>query len=161
MIECISYNCVNGLRFGATVEEAIDIFGEPNRKYINQDKTVDLVYDEFRVVFNDNQKFSEFGLYPQTKAKINGVEIPWYFKSIKNIIKLDSDPRIDDVGFIILYELGMTIVDFHTSDDDDFSDKAFGFFSKGIFDDSYDETQPLDFEKIEQKIRIEGLEVEL
>jgi len=143
MIEYVSYKSVNHLEFGASIGETISIFGEPDRQIKDIDGDIELFYKNFTISFNSNNEFIHFGLYPPSIATVNGQKIGWNYEKIKKTIAMDSNPRIDDVGFIILYDLGVTIVDFCTSDDS-LSDKTIGFFKKGQFDEFKKQTQPFD-----------------
>ena len=166
MIEAISYESVNGLKFGASPEEAIRIFGKPESMDQKTNETV-LYYSvtkpndyDYIVYFDSNKGFTDFALVPQTKATINGVEIKWTLKEILDVIYLDSDPRMDDDG-IILYDLGMYIYAFDSSDDDDYSDKTIDFFAKGTMDEWKDKTRPFDIDEIKKYIKERGLDINL
>jgi len=152
MIEAFSYDSINGLKFGATLGEAIEIFGKPASRGKIRSEVEEFFYDKYRIGFDKNNKFSDFELYPQTKAKINGVEIGWTLKEILDIIKLDKDPRIDDDG-ITLYDLGIYIYAFDGSDDDDFSDKTISFFAKGEMDQYKEDSEPFNIDIVKQKIK--------
>ena len=160
MIEVISYDSVNGLKFGGSKEKALQIFASPYSESINDDGSFSLIYEKYSIIFDMNGKFSEFAISPQTKATINGVEIKWTLKEILDVIYLDSDPRMDDDG-IILYDLGIYIYAFDSSDDDDFSDKTIDFFAKGTMDEWKDKTRPFNIEEIKKYIEKRGLDIKL
>jgi hypothetical protein len=163
MIEVISYKSVNGLEFGASPEEVIEIFEEPES--INENKMYYSISDpndyDF-IISLDNNKFVEFLLCPRTKAILNGTPIAWTLKEILHIIELDSNPIIDDYS-ITLYDLGVSFGDFHTSDDDDFSDKTIAFFKKGYWDDIKDKynAKPFNLEELKKEIKDSNLEIDL
>jgi len=160
MIEVVSYDNVNGLKFGATPEETIKIFGEPDSISKDQSDFMQFHYKDFTINFYENDIFKEFILSPCTKAKINGVEIGWTLKEILNVIKLDKDPRMDDDG-ITLYDLGVYIYAFESSDDDDFSNKTISFFARGNMDEFKEATKPFDLEEIKQYIKERELDIVL
>ena len=135
MIEYVSYERVNDLYFGNSPKRAIEVFGEAKDKFEDEQGNTILMYSDYTISFDLNQKFFYFALHPQTTAKINGKSIGWTFDDIKPIITLDSNPT-ESSGFIILRDLGVAIVDFHTSEDDDFSDKVIVFFREGEFDEN-------------------------
>lgn len=160
MIEVISYESVNGLKFGESKEEALQIFASPNSESINDDGSFSLIYEKYSIIFDINSKFSEFTISPQTKATINGVEVKWTLKEMLDVIYLDSDPRMDDDG-IILYDLGIYLYAFDSSDDDDFSDKTIDFFARGTMDEWKENSKPFDLEAIKRNIKEKHLNIKL
>jgi len=161
MIEVISYKSVNGLEFGASPKEVVEVFGEPESKDGRFDN-IEYFYKNFRVDFDNFDNFDNFDIYPQTKATLNGIPIAWTLKEILHIIELDSNPIIDDYS-ITLYDLGVSFGDFHTSDDDDFSDKTIAFFKKGYWDDIKDKynAKPFNLEELKKEIKNSNLEIDL
>jgi hypothetical protein len=160
MIEVISYKSVNGLEFGASPKRVIEVFGEPNDKGFTNNNCIEcLNYDNYSIIF-DGEKFSEFVICPHVKAIVNGVKIGWTLKELLEIIKLDKNPRIDNDG-ITLYNLGMYIYAFDSSDDDDFNDKAIEFFKKGIMDEHKKNTKPFNLEELKKEIKDSNLEIDL
>lgn len=160
MIEVISYETVNGLEFGASPKDAIKIFTNPYFEEINDDGSFSFIYENYSIIFDTNSKFSEFTISPKTKATINGMQIQWTLKGMLDIIYSDSDPRMDDDG-IILYDLGMYLYAFDSSDDDDFSDKTINFFAKGTMNEWKEDTRPFNLEEIKQYIHKMNLNIKL
>lgn len=146
MIEYISYKRVNDLYFNDSPEKAIEIFGEPALKSKSRSGNIELYYSltqkdnyDFTILFDENDKFSEFILYPFTKAKINGTAIGWELNKILNIINLDSNPRMDDYG-ITLYHLGISFGGFKESDN--LGDRSINLFRKDELDEFKEDTKP-------------------
>ena len=144
MIDYISYERVNDLYFNDSSEKAIQVFGEPELKSKSHSDKVEFYYSvskkndyDFAIIFDEDDKFSEFILYPHTKARINGIVIEWELDKILNIINLDNNPRMDDYG-ITLYDLGIAFGSFKETDS--LSEKSINLFRKGIFDDFQEDT---------------------
>ena len=132
MIKYISYKSVNGVPFGATEEEVIQIFGEPENRSIGRANNILLHYDNYSINFNDKNEFVYFGITHRIKEEIiiNTQKIGWTLKEVANIIKMDSNPVVDD-AYIILRDLGVTFINFHDIEDDDMSERVIAFFAKG------------------------------
>jgi len=145
MIECIGYERVNNLYFNDSPEKAIEVFGEPTQKSKSETYTLKFYYDisnkddyDFQIIFENNE-FSEFILYPHTEATINGIKIGWDLKDILNIIKIDTNPRMDNYD-IILYDLGISFGDFKKIGN--YDNRTINLFKKGELDEFKDDTQP-------------------
>jgi len=148
MIEYVPYERVNELYFNDSPEKAIEVFGEPDLKSRDYTGNLEFYYRTpdkndfaFKIIFDENDKFSEFLLYPSTKAQINGIPIGWTLEDIKPIISKDSNPRMDDYG-IILYDLGIAFGSFRESDS--IGDRSINLFRKGELDEFIKDTEPYD-----------------
>ena len=129
MVEYISYESVNGVPFGATEKEVIEVFGEPNSRGDRRGVLI-LDYKNYAVNFNEEGKFVYFGVHRTAKVTINGQLVGWTLKEVADIIRMDSHPVVDD-AYIILRDLGVTFINFHDIEDDDTSDRVMAFFAKG------------------------------
>lgn len=141
MIKYISYKSVNGVPFGATEEEVIQILGKPENRSIDRDNDILLHYDNYSINFNDKNEFVYVGITHRIKEEIiiNTQKAGWTLKEVENIIKMDSNPVVDD-AYIILRDLGVTFINFHDIEDDDMSERVIAFFAKGEMD-VYDSEQ--------------------
>jgi len=133
MTKCISYKGVNGLLFNDSPEKAIEIFGEPTKKEDTSDG-IELHYEHYIIRFDNNKMFREFTLLPTTPYIINNIKGNWTYLGIQSFIKLDNNPQ-EYVGFIILFELGISFVGFHDYPDNNLSEKAIHIFRKHDWDD--------------------------
>jgi hypothetical protein len=166
MIEVISYKSINGLEFGASPKRVIEVFGEPRLKR-NDRGYVEYAFEQYRVIFDKNNNFSEFLLYPRTKATLNGIPIAWTLKEILPIIKSDNNTIIssDDYG-IILPKYGMYIGAYHISDDDDDSDKSIEFLANDVMDEYLIEeieenAKPFNLDELKKEIKNSNLEIDI
>jgi len=146
MIECISYERVNDLYFNDSPEKAIEVFGEPELKSKSRSGNIELYYDiskkntfDYKIIFDENNKFSEFMLYPFTKVKINKMDIKWTLEGILPIIEQDSDPRMDPYS-ITLYDLGILFGEFNPEYIK--SNGSINIFRKGELDEFRKDTKP-------------------
>jgi len=132
MIKYITYESVNGLPFGATVEKAIQIFGKPEEEDVDRADNILLYYENYVINFNDKKEFVYFGIDHRIKEEIiiNTQKAGWTLKEVANIIQMDSNPVVSG-AYIILRDLGVTFINFHDIEDDDMSERAIAFFAKG------------------------------
>jgi len=138
VVKYTSYKGVNGLLFNDSPEKAIEIFGEPNDQLTDSSGNLVFTYKNMTISFDKNKRFFYFALHPKTAAKINDVLNGWTLKDIKPIIALDSNPQ-ESSGFIILRDLGVALVDFNTSEDEDIHNKTIVFFRNGELKKSHAE----------------------
>jgi len=130
MIEYISYESVNGVPFGATENEIIELLGKPDSKDVHKNKRVSLYYQNFTLHLDNKNCFRLIDIVPTAKVTINGQAVGWTLKKVSNIIRMDSYPVVDD-AYITLRDLGVTFVNFHNIKDDDMSERVITFFAKG------------------------------
>ncbi len=128
MIDYKSYESVNGVPFGASEEEVIKVFGEPDSR--DDNVQIALYYKDFTIHLNANG-FFYIGISPFEKVVINGKIAGWTLKEVADIIKMDSHPVVDDAD-IILHDLGVDFINFHDIEDDDTSERVIAFFAKGV-----------------------------
>lgn len=166
MVECISYESVNGLRFGASPDEAIKIIGEPKKTRRKAKETI-LYYKiiksndyDYIIHFDDEEGFTEFELTPKINATLNGLKLGWTLKEVLNIIVLDNNPLVYDDDSIILYDFGVIFGAFLYSDND-FSDKSILFFKKGYRDDLKKYARPFSIEYAKELIKKKHLNIKL
>ena len=141
MIEYHSNERVNDLYFGDSPEKAIEVFGEPKRKIKDREGNLVFMYDDYTISFDKNNKFFYFALHPGVDATINGTKVGWNIDKIKPIIQMDRNP-VEDVGFIILRDLGVAFDNFYTPDDEE-SDKVIVFFRPGEFKQNKTTEKPI------------------
>ena len=146
MISYKGYESVNGVPFGASKEEVIRSFGNPNMETLDNSGNRILMYDDFSVSLDKESKFFYFSVCPGSEVRINGSPVSWKFDGIRKFIEIDGNPR-EDSGFLILKNLGVAFVDFHNSEDGDMSDKVIVFFRKGGFDSPTEYEKPFNLEK--------------
>ena len=142
MIEYISYESVNGIPFGATEEELIEILGKPDKFSKDRKNNLIIRFQDFAINFNQEGKFIYCGVHPTAKVTINGEPVGWTLKEVAPIIRIDSHPVVDD-AYIILRDLGVTFINFHDIEDDDRSERVMAFFARDEME-VYDSEKPFE-----------------
>jgi len=154
MIDYIDYkSCegVNGVKFGASSEEIIAAFGEPDETWKHNDGHTVLSYynkNDFSIHLDDNEKFEffEVGIRTALSIYINNIKIGWLFKDIVSIICESKNVLESSLGYLTLLDLCVGFTDFFEGDEWD-SEKTIAFAKKGYFEQSTQNDQPFVFEK--------------
>lgn len=151
MIDYIDYkSCegVNGVKFGASLEDIIAVFGEPNKVLEDNDDTIVMYHGlHISITLNEKEGFYYFGIGSRCplEIKINNLRVGWTFEDIIPII-CKSKNVVEGSGFITLLDLCVAFVDFYEGDEWD-SEKTIVFAKKGYFEQSTQNDQPFVFEK--------------
>jgi hypothetical protein len=131
MIRIIPYETVGQLRFGMTRDEVFAVLGNP--KIIDQDRDdeVSLYYGTQRVTIGP-AGMAEVGILPQLPVTIHGISVFSDPDAFAKLCQIDENPK-ENVGFIVLLNLGITMTGFHDFDE---SQKAITAFARGRWDSS-------------------------
>lgn len=139
MFNVVPYESVGPLRFGMSQDETVSILGKPQRISKNYFGESEHEYGAFALRFSKlNQTLVEVGCAPAQPVGVNGLNVFSSPTAFADLVQMDGEP-FEDLGFILLMNLGITLTGFH---DNDSSQKAATAFDKGRWDNRRSKFKP-------------------
>ena len=118
------YQGVNGVLFGATQEEVAVHWGKPDRHRTTTLGERSESRGEMRCVYNSG-RLVEIGFGPSCIVTIQDVaDVLHNFSALNNLLVLDPSPY-EAYGFLVFFELGITLTGVHDGDDSQLAATAF------------------------------------
>lgn len=129
--EIICYVGAKPLLFGMTRSQAEVLVGPPEKTVDDLDG-IDAMYKSFRIHYSiQDQRLVEVGFSKTAVATIRGINVFDQKNAFRDLVRQDSYPY-ESYGFIILFDLGITLTGFHDNDPDQLTITA---FARGRLDD--------------------------
>ncbi len=139
MITIIPYEAVGQIRFGMSLDEVLEALGKPDITSKNRGGETTLNY-RTQLVTIGSAGMAEVGILPQLPVTIHGISIFSDPDAFPKLCQIDGDAK-EDLGFIVLLNLGITMTGFHDFDE---SQKAITAFARGRWDDMRSELRDFD-----------------
>ena len=129
-MKIVTYKSFGQINFGMSENEVVKQLGKPSITRTNNEHELEYHYDEVIVRYDGASKLVREGtLLPKESGElqINDVLMDWQDDFFKNLCQADGDPY-EFYGYIVLFNLGITLTGFHDGDE---SQKAISAFRQG------------------------------
>lgn len=140
----LGFDCV---QFGMTPDQVAIELGKPDFQEIGVlDELSEYRWHNDLVATFDNSSnvLVELGFGP-TILDLEYEGLLFFRQPAKNVLKqlvdLDGAPY-EDLGFVVLFSLGIALTGFHNNEKDELNDKAVTIFAPGRWDDLKDQLKP-------------------
>lgn len=138
------YEGVGPFRFGMNEDEVRAHIRQDIKRVIDREGNICYQLIECRMCFDkETEKLVSIGLYPESNAMYDGLQLFHDESAFVKMIKLDGSP-FETVGFIVLLNLGMTMAGYHDNDE---SQKSITVFTRGLWDKFRDSFNPFDIDE--------------
>lgn len=127
------YKSFGPVNFGTSETEVVKQLGNPRNTRTNNENELEYHYDDVIVRYDATSKLVREGtLLPKESGEfqINDMVLDWRDDFLKTLCLADGDPN-EFYGYIVLFNLGITLTGFHDGDD---PQKAISAFSLGDWD---------------------------
>lgn len=123
------YVSVGPMRFGMSQREVVAAMGNPQRITQSRGGNTILWYGEANAIL-ENDRLVEVGFGPRAEVSVCGIQPFVEPDAFAGLCRLDGNP-CELLGFIVLWQLGITLTGFHDKDE---SQKALTAFTRGRWD---------------------------
>ncbi|WP_447895921.1 hypothetical protein [Vreelandella sp. GE22] len=139
MYEIEPYISVGPLSFGFSQKEVKSLLGDPVRTSTNRKGEKDFHYFNAIARFSSiNLTLIEVGITPSASALIKNINLYDDPDALNKLVMLDGTAS-EYYGFIVFFNLGITMTGFHDGDD---SQKAVTAFTRGRWNHLREDMQP-------------------
>lgn len=130
MIHLIPYRSINSLPLGSSMEDAKELFGDPQALDKNESGELQYYYDEFALVFHEaTRKLQECVVYREAAVRIGEEVFSWSLPEMKALCRRDREP-MEFYGSVVLFNVGVVMTGV---EEDAESDRAIGIFSEDVW----------------------------
>lgn len=132
-MKIVTYKSFGPINFGMSENEVIQLLSKPIQMHKNNENELEYHYDEFIVRYDATSKLvRECTLLSISAGKfqLNDMKLDWKNDFFSTLCRIDSDPY-EYYGYIVLFNLGITLTGFHDGDE---CQKAISAFRQGDWD---------------------------
>jgi len=132
-MKIITYRAFGAIRFCMSENEVVECMGAPLNVRTNNENELEYHYEDFIIRYDALSKLvREATLLPKSSGKfyINDMVLDWHDDFFKLLCLADGKPY-EFYGFIVLFNLGITLTGFHDGEE---YQKAISAFSEGDWD---------------------------
>jgi hypothetical protein len=140
-MNAVPYRSIDGLCFGATQEDAENIFGSGLFSKQNRDGELEVHFDDKVLRFSASDgRFRECTIPRGVELLLDGVPVDWSSSSLVELCRMDGAP-FEYFGTIVLFNLGIAVTGLAQEEE---SDRSLTFFRRGDWDELRSDMKPLD-----------------
>lgn len=132
-MKIVTYKSFGSISFGMSENEVVKQLGKPSSTRTNNENELEYHYGDVIIRYDAaSNKVREGTLIPKKSGEfqINDLVLDWHNDFFKTLCLTDGDPY-EFYGYIVLFNLGISLTGFHDGDE---SQKAISAFSQGDWD---------------------------